>query len=119
MLFLDDERNPSDVTWLTSPEGIPTYQDSTAWTIVRNQTEFQDYIEANGVPSHISFDNDLGTGQGEGIFCAQWLVDQILDGNLLWRPGFSYAVHSKNNIAAARIRGLLDPFILFMNARTG
>lgn len=106
-LFLDDERVPSDVTWITMPD----YD----WDIVRNQAQFEHHVTSFGIPDHISFDNDLGDGMGEGIFCAQWLVDQVLDGNLEWNPEFKFTVHSKNNIAANRIIGLLDPFIQHMN----
>jgi hypothetical protein len=107
-IFLDDERFPEDVTWIELP--------SVEWTIVRTQEEFQQLIIATGLQNvnHISYDNDLGEGMREGIFCAQWLVDEILDGRLDWNPAFRYTVHSKNNIAAERIRGLLDPFIKFM-----
>lgn len=105
-LFLDDERDPSDVTWID----LPGYD----WDIVRNQAQFEHHLSAFGIPDHISFDNDLGTGMGEGIFCAQWMVDQVLDGFLKWNPDFVYTVHSKNNIAASRISGLLNPFIQFM-----
>lgn len=106
MLFLDDERNPQDVTWITLRDG--------EWDIVRNQDEFQEYILKNGLPSMISFDNDLGEGMGEGIFCAKWLVDSILDGEVKWNPRFQFTVHSKNNVAAERINGLLSSFIEFM-----
>lgn len=105
-LFLDDERFPEDVTWLH----LPDYD----WDIVRNQAQFEHHVKAFGIPDHISFDNDLGDGMGEGVFCAQWMVDQVLDGNLEWNPHFQFTVHSKNNVAAERISGLLNNFISFM-----
>lgn len=104
-LFLDDERWPKDVTWIQIPD--------VQWDIVRTQADFEYYINELGIPDHISFDNDLGDGMGEGIFCAQWMVDQVLDGRLDWNPEFRYTVHSKNPVAADRIRGLLDNFIKF------
>ncbi len=106
-LFLDDERNPSDVTWVA----IGNHQ----WTIVRNYQEFVAYMAAHGVPDVISFDNDLGEAK-EGIDCAHFMVSAIMDGEPL-PPGFSYTVHSKNNVAAERIKGLLDPFLKFWNNR--
>lgn len=106
-LFLDDERWPKDVTWIVIPD--------VKWDIVRTQADFEYYITELGIPDHISFDNDLGDGMGEGIFCAQWMVDQVLDGNLEWNVNFEFTVHSKNNVAAERIIGLLDPFISFMS----
>ena len=105
-IFLDDERFTYDVTWIELPKG--------SWVTLRTQDEFEEYIKISGIPDHISFDNDLGTGFGEGIFCAQWMVDQVLDGKIKWNPNFTYTVHSKNNVAAERIKGLLDPFIQFM-----
>ncbi len=106
-VFLDDERNPEDVTWLL----LPDYD----WDIVRTQEQFEHHVKAFGIPDHISFDNDLGTGMGEGIFCAQWMVNAVLDGELEWNPNFQFTVHSKNNIAEERIFGLLTPFIRHIN----
>ena len=110
-LFLDDERVPHNVTWNSNHR---LYQYDYLWDIVRTQPEFEAYISENGIPDVVSFDNDLGTGMGEGIYCAQWLVDQVLDGNVKWNPSVTFLIHSKNPIAAARITGLLDPFISHM-----
>jgi hypothetical protein len=104
-LFLDDERRPEDVTWIDIGLG--------PWTIVRTQEEFEDYILTNGIPDKISFDNDLGDGNGEGRYCVQWLIDNILDGHVTFRP-FVYIVHSKNNVAAEAISMKLEPFFNFM-----
>lgn len=102
-LFLDDERDPKDVTWIS----IGKYP----WEIVRTYSDFCVYLAAQGIPDRISFDNDLGESK-EGIDCAHFLVTAIMDGEHLPRD-FSYTVHSKNNVAAERIRGLLDPFLEF------
>lgn len=112
-LFLDDERFIGDVTWVELPRGN--------WDIVRTQDEFEAYILKNGIPDHISFDNDLGEDaetkvrMGEGIQCAHWLVEKVLDEVIAWNPNFKFTVHSKNNIAAKAIEGLLTPFIRYMN----
>lgn len=77
-IFLDDERNPEDVTWLNYQEGIE-------WYVVRRMADFlfciynmseEDYI--------ISFDHDLQdfnlTGQeNTGYDCLKSLVDFCLD----------------------------------------
>lgn len=105
-LFLDDERVPGDVTWITLHRG--SYQ------IARNYRDFTNYVKHYGIPDVISFDNDLGDGEKEGIECAHWLVDQVLDGHLNWNPNFQFTVHSKNGVAAKRIEGLLTPFIAHM-----
>lgn len=102
-LFLDDERNPEDVTWITMHEG--------PWDIVRTMDEFKAYLLEHGIPSVISFDNDLGDGQGEGIECAQWMVQEAMDGVLTFPEDFSFTIHSKNNIAAMRIASYLNQFL--------
>lgn len=109
MLFLDDERNPQDVTWITMHEG--------PWDIVRTQMDFQTYVLQNGIPDIVSFDNDLGDGQGEGVFCVNWLIDQVLDGVVSWNENFRFTVHSKNGEAAKAISSKLSQFIQFMKDR--
>ena len=52
-LFLDDERIPSDVTWLN----IAVVE----WNIVRSFADAVAWVEANGFPDVVSFDHDLGT----------------------------------------------------------
>jgi hypothetical protein len=104
-LFLDDERIPSDVTWIVMHDG--------PWVIVRSQPEFEAYVLAHGMPDVISFDNDLGTGMGEGRFCARWLVEQLLDGIVVFNPAFAFTVHSKNTVAAEWITQYLDQYLDF------
>lgn len=50
-LFLDDERNPEDVTWIKYPEGIE-------WIVVRNSEELSDYMHDMSFDIY-SFDHDL------------------------------------------------------------
>lgn len=103
-LFLDDERFPSEVKWVS----LPTEVD---WVIVRTQTDFENTLLTQGCPIYASFDNDLGVGCGEGRKCARWMVEQVLDGKLTIPEGFSYTVHSKNVVAAAWITQYLDQFL--------
>ena len=49
-LFLDDERNPSEVVWINYPTNL-------AWTVVRTYSEFCDELE-NGYDVY-SFDHDI------------------------------------------------------------
>lgn len=49
-LFLDDERNPSDVTWISYPTDI-------SWTVVRTYKEFCNTLE-DGYDVY-SFDHDI------------------------------------------------------------
>jgi hypothetical protein len=101
-LFLDDERNPEDVFWISLPEG--------PYVIVRSFEEFSKYIMEQGIPSFITFDNDLGEPQ-EGIHCVQWMVEMALDGAIGFPEDFSFTVHSKNNIAADRIQNYLNNYL--------
>ena len=97
-LFLDDERNPIDVFWNGN-----IYNESD-WYIVRNYEEFVHHITKNGLPSLISFDNDLAQVY-EGIDCAKWLIDYCINNKL---PICNYLVHSKNPVAKERISTLLE-----------
>lgn len=108
-LFLDDERNPEHVTWINIGAG--------PWVIVREQHQFEKTILELGIPETISFDNDLGINNGEGRYCARWLVEAVLDGKLTWKP-FTFHVHSMNNVAADAIKGLLNPFLKEMKNRS-
>lgn len=124
-LFLDDERMPGNVTWITMP-GDRAYQ------IVRNYDQFVQHITTNGVPDFVTFDHDLAdehyaamlrdcqlnsTGQllfavaetlvdvdygveRTGYDCAKWLVDYCADNGYKFPP---YTVHSMNPIGSKRI----------------
>jgi len=102
-LFLDDIRDVAMV-----------YDKSIEheFDVVRSYAGFVSYIQTNGLPDFISFDNDLGldtTGEiaPDGYAAAQWLV---------YRSGLDlrnlqFRVHSANPIAAEQIRGLLTNYI--------
>ncbi len=102
-LFLDDERMPEHVTWVNIGPG--------PWTIVRTQNDFQNHILEHGLPANISFDNDLGIGDGEGRDCAKWLVAQWLDGTLPLDPEFTFTVHSMNFVAVEWINQYLRKYL--------
>ena len=96
-MFIDDERYPVDDTWV----------------ICRNSTAAILYIEQNGLPVYISFDHDLG-GNDTSILFINWLIDYLLDNELVLPKDFSYYVHSQNPIGAENIRskmnGIIDYF---------
>ena len=58
-MFLDDERNPEDVTWINYPESID-------WTVVRSYDEFfyEFYRETFQV---FSFDHDIQDYNHRGV----------------------------------------------------
>ncbi len=102
-LFLDDLRTVDMVYDHTS---ISEFE------IVRNYDEFVDFIQKNGLPCFISFDNDLGLDQNgevalDGYAAAKWLVyESGLD-----LKNLKFNVHSANPVAAEQIRGLLNNYL--------
>lgn len=118
-LFLDDERMPSDVTWVNIGSG--------PWEIVRSYAEAVAWVQQNGFPDHISFDHDLGyeafdtdengivivtdaTPAPSGYDFAKWLIDFDMDTGSM-PEYFSFTVHSMNPIGAENIKYLLNGYI--------
>ncbi|NQX92700.1 MAG: hypothetical protein HRT74_11360 [Flavobacteriales bacterium] len=106
-LFLDDIRT-IEMVYDKSMES--------EFDIVRTYEAFVEYIVANGLPSFISFDNDLGLDQkGEvapdGYAAAKWLV---YESDLDLRD-LSFKVHSANPVAAKQIESLLTNYINHLN----
>jgi hypothetical protein len=125
-LFLDDERKPSNVTWIELP--------SVEWTIVRNYNEFIREISNKGLPRRISFDHDLGLEHMQDYFevlkdedkildplklnygsykektgfdCAKWLVEFCMKNNAVLPE---YYVHSMNSIGKRNIISYLESY---------
>lgn len=108
-LFLDDVRTVDmvyDYTYISEFE------------VVRSYDEFVAYIQKNGLPSLISFDNDLGLNEGgevapDGYAAAKWLVyESGLD-----LRNLKFKVHSANPVASEQIRGLLNNYIQFLREK--
>lgn len=106
-LFLDDVR---------TIEMIYDKSMESEFDIVRTYEEFVAYINKNGLPNYISFDNDLGldkTGNValDGLACAKWLVyESGLD-----LRNLEFKVHSANPVASEQIKGLLTNYIKHLN----
>ena len=82
-IFLDDLRIPTDIYPKTNNDD---------WLIIRNLTDFRNIILEKGVPSYISFDNDLGDSMEEGKDAAKWMTyDMGLD-----ISNMDFLVHSAN-----------------------
>ena len=128
-LFLDDERNPGDVTWCNLP--------SAKYIVVRNYNEFVQHVLSFGIPEFVSFDHDLAdmhyavgvrdaqlnsTGQlafavaekivdvdygpeKTGYDCAKWLVDFCTDRDAKFPD---YIVHSMNPVGSMRIKQYVE-----------
>lgn len=105
-LFLDDIR---------TIEMVYDKSEEKTFDIVRTYEAFVDYINKNGLPDFISFDNDLGLDKNgnialDGYAAAKWLVYK----SGLNLVNLKYKVHSANPVAAEQIRGLLDNYIKFL-----
>lgn len=103
-LFLDDLRNVKNV-----------YHHTDDFIVIRNYDDFIKCIQENGLPTFISFDNDLGADENENILpdgyaCAKWLV---YESNLDIRD-LKFRVHSANPVARVQIQSLLDNYIKFL-----
>ena len=70
----------------------------------------QDYIEREGCPDFISFDNDL-MRELEGVDLAKWLVEKDLDNPGFIPKNFQFFVHSQNIEAKKRIYGYLGQYL--------
>ncbi|MGO4912039.1 cyclic-phosphate processing receiver domain-containing protein [Leeuwenhoekiella sp. W20_SRS_FM14] len=105
-LFLDDIR---------TPEMVYKPKQAQEFVVVRSYDAFVNYIEENGLPEYISFDNDLGLDENgnlapDGLAAAKWLVyESGLD-----LKNLEFYVHSANPVAAEQIRGLLTNYIDFL-----
>lgn len=105
-LFLDDIR---EVEWIYDAEFAAEFE------VVRSYADFIAYIQKNGLPEFISFDNDLGLNKAgevapDGYAAAKWLVyESGLD-----LQNLKFKVHSANPVAAEQIRGLLNNYINYL-----
>jgi hypothetical protein len=91
-LFIDDERQPTDVTWVTIPTG--------RWVIARSFWDVKRIITDLGIPEVVSFDHDLADAK-TGLDCARYIYEYCLYNDL--EPPKSYTVHSMNPVGAENI----------------
>ena len=103
-LFLDDVRQPHQVTWLDLP--------LVEWKIVRSFDQFITYIKLHGVPQTVAFDHDLDPkhytqsdafwsndpdahiGEPTGMDCVKWLVEFCHEHNHAFP---TYYLHTLND----------------------
>ena len=113
ILWIDDIRDPFVVKeWIYTiqylkEEYLEIEDEECEVVWVKTQPEFENYIKENGLPDLISFDNDLGIGNGEGYECAKWLIEYCMDKDKEL-PGWH--VHSANPVAKENIEKLFDNF---------
>lgn len=104
-LFIDDERDP--------PE------DGKDWVVARSFLRaLRIMVIEKGMPSHISFDHDLGPGMPTGKDIAQELVNLHLDGQIEFPEDFTFYVHSQNPVGAKNIQMALDGYLKHLENKT-
>jgi hypothetical protein len=81
LLWLDDNRNP---------EFHVTFNGNIIW--VKSYDEFNSWIEANGLPTKVSFDYDLGVYDYDGISCVKAIIRHCTEMETIPFPRF--AIHS-------------------------
>jgi hypothetical protein len=108
MLFVDDERDPINVTWGSFNDQL-LYRNG-EWIIARNWLDVLEIVVSLGFPSMISFDHDLGENEPTGYEIAKKLCNMIMDGIPL-PENFEYRVHSKNPVGAQNIHSYMTNFL--------
>ncbi len=123
VLFLDDVRNPDDVSWAMFP------RDEMIFT-VRSYETFVKHVMLSGVPGFVCFDHDLADEhyvamlkenehspstqleaivdyavEKTGLDCAKWLVEYCNEKGKKFPP---YVVHSMNPVGKARIISYIE-----------
>ena len=102
-LFLDDERNPEDVTWVIYP--------ATSWGIVRSFKEFTNVdFKKYDV---ISFDHDLGDAEANtGYDCMKLYVDYLMCSDEVLEEVVIY-YHTKNPVGEENMRKYFENYLEF------
>lgn len=96
-LFIDDERNP------------PNDQE---WMIARSSQEVEELLlRFQCMPTHISFDHDLGSESFDGYVIVKRLCDDDISGHFLFPEDFTYNIHSQNLVGAENIRCYLNNYL--------
>ena len=107
-LFLDDERNPQDVTWINYPESID-------WTVVRSYDKFfhKFYRETFLV---FSFDHDIQDFNHRGVELTGYIVLRAMLGTFLTTPHGLFTFpeqvffHTKNPIGKENMEAYWNNF---------
>lgn len=95
--FIDDERFPAG-----------NVED---WVVFRTSKEVIEYTKVHGLPDFVSFDHDLG-GEDTSMVFINWLIEQVLDGTILFPAGFDFDVHSQNPIGAKNIFSKMENLLI-------
>ena len=106
-LFLDDERNPEDVTWVVYPKNIE-------WTVVRRYDEFLYEFHRSDFQV-FSFDHDI-QGYNEigveltGYSALKAMVDYLIDNEESCHVPEQVFFHSQNPIGKTNMESYWNNF---------
>lgn len=101
LLWLDDERDPTDPRWHAY---FPIESPNVVW--VQTYAQFTDWITAHSIPDAICFDHDLGDGPS-GMDAAKWLTEYCMRHRLKLPR---WTIQSANPIGKQNITALLKTF---------
>ena len=114
LIFLDDERNLEDVTWIKYPEFYSVIT-------VRNFHEFKYVIQyvKDWNNTYFSFDHDLQDfnddgSENTGYDCLKWLCDYIMNNDI---KNLNVIVHTKNPVGGNNIKYYHQNFMDFINRK--
>jgi uncharacterized protein YktA (UPF0223 family) len=123
-IFIDDERDPHQVTWVTYPDKIVwhdtirTYKEFKKFLTLsksdkKKQTTFNDIL--------ISFDHDLQDfdrhgNESTGFTCMKWLCDYLSDFDLEVKDFPQVVMHSQNPVGAKNILEYYNNFKRFVDS---
>lgn len=101
LLWLDDERDPTDARWNSY---FPLETPTIAW--VKTYDAFVEWVTQNGLPDAVCFDHDLGEGKS-GFDAAKWLTEYCLSRD---SPLPAWNIQSANPIGRDNIISILRSF---------
>ena len=107
-LFLDDERNPEDVTWIEYPENID-------WTMVRSYSEFFYELHRSAFQV-ISFDHDIQDYNHRGVELTGYTVLKAMLDTFITAPPGLYTLpgqvffHTQNPIGKLNMESYWNNF---------
>lgn len=113
LIFLDDERNIEDVTWVKYPEYTEVF-------VFRRMCDFMFAVmHIEDLENYdFSFDHDIqdfsaGDVESTGYDCVKWLCDFAMDNDInLSKNTFYY--HTQNPVGNINMKSYIDNFINFM-----
>lgn len=114
IILLDDERNYSDIYWISYPKHDEVI-------VLRTYQQFKNFVDNLDSLKDLlfTFDHDIqdfhSKGEYTGFDCVKYLIELIQDNTILNINDLNYCVHSMNPIGAANIKNYIENFKDFCN----